>query len=129
MIVVSTIAGWLLQAKVSQRLARPLAWVIAIVGAVLLAWAAWSLLKGSIIRSHDAEVRAQAAERQLDRQAEADGDQLNRQAADGQAKDQLQGVLENAVDHDPRGGNAAAGPGANAVLGELRRRQEASQRR
>lgn len=122
------VIGWLttelIRARVSARLASFLAWVIAGIALALLIWAAWSLLKNSIISAHDTEVRAEAAEAQLDRQAEADGDQLNRQAADDAKADYLHGVLTNAVIADPAAGNAAAGPGTNAVLDGLRKRQE-----
>lgn len=123
MFIIAAITKFLLARKVSSSAAGPLAWAIALVGAALLAFGGWQLVKRSIIRQHDAEQRAEAAEEQLDRVFTADSvdDALeNRDEADDDA---VEGAIDDAVDQDPNEGRTATGPVTNAALDELRRQR------
>jgi hypothetical protein len=129
MIIVGAIVKFLVARKVSTGWAHFLAWAAVIIAALLLIWAGWSLLKSTIITQHDAGQAAQQAQQQLNRQEDADLDQANRDEKRQLDDIKITEVTRNAIAANPTEAAKPVGPGTNAALDELRRRQEARTQR
>lgn len=120
MFIVGIIAKALIGRGMTAQKAGPLSWGITIVGAALLAFAGWQLVKHSIIKTHDTEQRAKNAERQLERTNMADEVDAGLERRDQDADARLEKGMDNAIAKDPAHGTTVTGPVSNAVADELR---------
>lgn len=121
MFIIAWIAKALIARNVSARAAGPLSWVISIIGAGLLIFAGWSLIKHGIISQHDSAQRAKALEQQLDRTNKADQADAGLEKRDADNDQTVKGAIDDAIRKDPNAGTGAAGPVSNAAVDELRR--------
>jgi hypothetical protein len=90
--------AWLAKAvagTVGERFAKPAAWAIVIVGAGLILWGGWALLKSSIISTH--ETRRELRQSQADRTADTKVGEMRRE--DDTRLRQERQQLEGAADH------------------------------
>lgn len=119
--LVSTIAMFLLKrTRLGEAGAKALAWVITIIGAVLLATAAWQIVKAVVIHDYKAEQRAKVAEKALEQTNKADAADADLEARDQAATEELEEGARNAASSDPAGAGKPVGPVTRSVVDSLR---------
>lgn len=126
---VGWIAKFLIARSVSPAAAGRLAGGITLLGAALLALAAWQLVKHNIISADRTQRAAVVTERQLERTNTADRVDTGLEKRDQARDERLEGAIDHAVQNDPKRGTGTVGPVSNAAADELRRsRQSAGER-
>lgn len=98
--------GWLAAKAgglgVAPRFVRPVAWGVTIIGAVLLLWGGWALVKSSIISTH--ETKRELKQERADRKADTKVGEMRRQddARQRQERQELEGAVNHATSDTDR---------------------------
>lgn len=121
MFIIAWLAKILIARDIPARVAGFLSWGIAITMALTLIFVGWQVVKHYIIRQHDAEQRADAAEGQLARVGSADNVDAVLENRDDAADEAVRGAIDHAVQTDSAHGASPVGPVSNAAVDELRK--------
>lgn len=119
--LVSTIALFLLKrTRLGEEGAKALAWIITIIGIVLIALAGWQIVKAIAVDDYKTEQRAKSAEQALERTNKADAADADLEARDDAATEELEEGARNAASSDPAGAGKPVGPVTRSVVDSLR---------
>lgn len=77
----------------------------------------------SVIDRHEAEERAEKAERQLEAERRADEEMANRAAAQEETQRRLDEAIRNAAQRDPEGAARPVGPVTDSYYDTLRKKE------
>lgn len=118
---INIIAGWLLKKGVNPDSTGPVAWVLAIVGAIIAFIIGMTIYNAWVIDTHETEQRAEKAEKtieQIERAEETDEQLRDR---DDQAIDDMEDERNDADVEDPSRTREPVDPGTSAIHDRMRR--------
>lgn len=117
---VNLIFGWLIDRGMKDKTAGPVAWLITIVIAIVLAVGAYETWKAVVVNDADKERRLEAAEKTLEQVEEAEGVDGQLEDRDDAVIDDLEEGARNAAQNDPEGTANSSGPATTSVHDGLR---------